>query len=62
MQKGMMLSGGTAQYAPSNVYCRSYRRPRLVADHPQLCVAKGTGIALENLEAYKTHLFQPNTS
>jgi actin-like ATPase involved in cell morphogenesis len=27
--------------------------PAYVADDPQLCVAKGTGIALENLASYK---------
>ncbi len=27
--------------------------PCYVADDPLLCVAKGTGIALENLETYK---------
>jgi rod shape-determining protein MreB len=31
--------------------------PAFVADDPQLCVAKGTGIALENLESYKRSIF-----
>ena len=28
-----------------------------IANEPQLCVAKGTGIALENLESYKRSIF-----
>ena len=31
--------------------------PAFTADNPQLCVAKGTGIALENLDSYKRSIF-----
>ncbi|KKT36004.1 MAG: Rod shape-determining protein mreB [Parcubacteria group bacterium GW2011_GWA2_44_12] len=54
MDKGMVLSGGTSLLRnmdkllahATGVECYN-------ADEPLLCVAKGTGIALENLEAYK---------
>lgn len=54
MDKGIVLSGGSALLRNldkliterTGVSC-------YVADEPQLCVAKGTGIALENLESYK---------
>ena len=58
MQKGMMLSGGTAQLRNlERLFAEATGVPAFVADHPQLCVAKGTGIALENLEAYKRSIF-----
>lgn len=54
MEKGIILSGGTgllrnldkliSQATGVSVY---------LADDPLLCVAKGTGIALDNLESYK---------
>jgi actin-like ATPase involved in cell morphogenesis len=31
--------------------------PAEVADNPQMCVARGTGIALENLDSYKRSIF-----
>lgn len=54
IDKGIVLSGGSGQLRnldeliadATGVAC-------YVADEPLLCVAKGTGIALENLEAYK---------
>jgi hypothetical protein len=58
MQKGMMLSKGTAQLRNlERLFAEATGVPAFVADHPQLCVAKGTGIALENLEAYKRSIF-----
>ncbi|MEK7618035.1 MAG: rod shape-determining protein [Patescibacteria group bacterium] len=54
IDKGMILTGGTAllknldQYIAQNVGV-----PCFVADDPLLCVAKGTGIALDNLDSYK---------
>lgn len=54
MNKGIVMSGGSSQLrnldelisAATGVAC-------FLADEPLLCVAKGTGIALENLENYK---------
>lgn len=54
MDKGMVLSGGGAllrnldrlMTKVTGVAC-------YIADEPLLCVAKGTGIALENLDVYK---------
>jgi rod shape-determining protein MreB len=43
MQKGMMLSGGTAQLRNlERLFAEATGVPAFVADHPQLCVAKGT--------------------
>lgn len=58
MQKGMMLSGGSAQLRNlDRLFAEATGVPAFVADNPQLCVAKGTGIALENLETYKRSIF-----
>lgn len=54
IDKGMIMTGGTAllknfdQYIAQNVGV-----PCFVAEDPLLCVAKGTGIALDNLDSYK---------
>ena len=54
MEKGMVLSGGTAQLRNlDRLLSEATGVPVFVADTPQLCVAKGTGIALDNLESYK---------
>ncbi|MFA4954226.1 MAG: rod shape-determining protein [Patescibacteria group bacterium] len=58
MEKGMVLSGGTAQLRNlDKLISEATGVPVFVADNPQLCVAKGTGIALENLESYKRSIF-----
>lgn len=58
MEKGMVLSGGTSQLRNiDQLFAQATGVPAYVADEPQLCVAKGTGIALENLEAYKRSIF-----
>lgn len=58
MEKGMVLSGGTSQIRNlDRLFADATGVPAFVADEPQLCVAKGTGIALENLESYKRSIF-----
>lgn len=54
MDKGIILSGGTALLRNlDELIAQATGVPTYVADEPLLCVAKGTGIALENLESYK---------
>jgi rod shape-determining protein MreB len=54
MDKGMVLSGGSALLRNlDKLLTEATGVSCYVADEPQLCVAKGTGIALENLEVYK---------
>lgn len=54
MEKGLVLSGGTSQLRNiAELFSRMTGVAAHVADDPVLCVVKGTGIALENLESYK---------
>lgn len=54
MDKGMILSGGSSLLRNiDQLISRATGVPAYVADESLLCVAKGTGIALENLESYK---------
>jgi rod shape-determining protein MreB len=54
IDKGMILSGGSSQLRNiDKLLTRATGVQAFVADEPMLCVAKGTGIALENLELYK---------
>ena len=54
MDKGMILSGGGALLKNIDELLRQATGvPCYIADDPLFCVAKGTGVALENLEAYK---------
>jgi len=54
MDKGMVLSGGTALLRNMDkLLAQAIGVPAYVADDALLCVARGTGIALENLESYK---------
>lgn len=54
MDKGMVMSGGGALLRNlDQLITRTIEVPCYVADDPLLCVIKGIGIALENLEIYK---------
>ncbi len=54
MDKGMVLTGGTALLRNiDKLFSQATDVPAYVADDSLLCVAKGTGIALDNLDAYK---------
>ncbi len=54
IDRGIILSGGTAllknidKYFTTNINAACF-----VADEPLLCVIRGTGMAIENLESYK---------
>jgi len=54
IDQGIIMTGGSSQLRnlPELVYRRTGVKARL-SDDPLFCVAKGTGIALEHLEAYK---------
>lgn len=54
MNKGMVLSGGGALLRNiDELITQTTGVPCYVANEPLFCVAKGTGIVLENLEIYK---------
>ncbi len=54
IDKGMVMTGGTAQLRNLDQYIgMSIGVPCYVAEDSLLCVAKGTGVALDNLESYK---------
>lgn len=54
IDKGIVLSGGTALLRNlDQLVSQATGISTYVANEPLLCVAKGTGIALENLESYK---------
>lgn len=54
MDKGMVLTGGSSKLRNLDVLVsRSTGVPCFKADKPLLCVAKGTGVVLENLDVYK---------
>jgi len=54
MDKGIILSGGSALLRNiDQLVARTTGVPAYIADDALLCVAKGTGIALDNLDSYK---------
>jgi rod shape-determining protein MreB len=54
MDKGMVLTGGSSLLRNiDQLLSRTTGVPAYVADESLLCVAKGTGIALDNLDSYK---------
>jgi rod shape-determining protein MreB and related proteins len=57
VDKGMVLSGGGALLKNLDALITGITGvPCYIADEPLLCVARGTGVALENLDAYKRSL------
>lgn len=54
MQKGLVLTGGGALLTNlPNLIEKTIGIPVILSEEPLLCVAKGTGIILENLDLYK---------
>ncbi len=54
MDKGIVMTGGASQLRDFDVLLSKVTGvPCEVAEEPMLCVAKGTGIAIEHLDAYK---------
>lgn len=54
IEKGIIMSGGSSQLRNlDELVSQATGVACYVADEPLLCVAKGTGIALENLDSYK---------
>lgn len=54
IDKGIVLSGGSSLLRNiDQLITRTTGVPTYVADDAMLCVAKGTGIALDNLDSYK---------
>lgn len=54
IDKGMVLTGGSSLLRNiDQLLSRTTGVPAYIADDALLCVAKGTGIALENLDSYK---------
>lgn len=54
IDKGIVFTGGTSSLRRlDTLISQATGVPAYVADDPMLCVVKGTGIALENLESYK---------
>jgi rod shape-determining protein MreB len=54
IDKGIIMVGGTSQLRNlDRLLTQETGVPCHVAEEPLLCVAKGTGIALENLDLYR---------
>lgn len=54
IDKGIMMTGGSSQLRNlDELISQATGVPCYLAEEPLLCVAKGTGIALENLDNYK---------
>lgn len=59
IDKGVVMSGGTSLIKNfDKLMTKLTGVPCHVAEDPLLCVAKGTGVALENIELYKRSIFK----
>jgi len=59
IDKGIVLSGGTSSLRGlDRLVTQETGVPAHVAEEPLLCVAKGTGIALENIDLYKRSILR----
>jgi rod shape-determining protein MreB len=57
MEKGIILSGGSVQLHHLPEFLQQYLRVQVyLAEDPLFCVAKGTGLILNHLDAYKRTL------
>ncbi len=58
MDKGIMISGGSSQLRNlDRLIAETTGVPTYCADEPQMAVARGTGVTLENLDAYRRSVF-----
>ncbi len=54
MDKGMVLAGGGSLLRNlPELFAQATGVPCILAEEPMKCVAKGTGVILENLDLYK---------
>lgn len=59
IEKGIVMSGGSSLLRNIDQLLANVTGvPVYIAEEPLLCVARGTGIALENLESYKRSILQ----
>lgn len=57
IDKGIVMTGGTAQLRNfDRLITEQTNVPAYIAEEPMLCVVKGTGVVLENLDLYKRSL------
>lgn len=56
-EKGIVLAGGTSQLRNlDRLITQQTGVPAYVADDPMMCVVKGTGVAIENLDKFKRNI------
>lgn len=54
MDKGIVMTGGSSRFRKiDELFTKIIGVPCQVADEPELCVVRGTGIAVEHLDEYK---------